>query len=71
MSLEESMRSTRVEMQEKLNAAFTTFNEKIAEGAEKIERYGDTLENYKNIIGIVGKDNLGISDEIMQSMREA
>ena len=56
---------------DKLTEAYDAWNEKLQENADIIDHYGSIIENYKNIIDIVGKDNLGISDETLAKMREA
>ena len=71
IELEETLRSTRVEMQENLHNAFNQYNEDIAEASEQLTRYTTVLDNYRNIIEIVGRENLGVTDEIMQTMRKA
>lgn len=61
----------RQTVQDKLTEAFEGWNEEIERGITKLEHYGSVLENYKNIIDIVGKDMLGISDEIMSNLSKA
>lgn len=58
----------RQTVQDKLTEAFEGWNEEIERGITKLEHYGSVLENYKNIIDIVGKDMLGISDETMSNL---
>lgn len=58
----------RQTVQDKLTEAFEGWNEEIERGISKLEHYGSVLENYKNIIDIVGKDMLGISDETMSNL---
>lgn len=58
----------RQTVQDKLTEAFEGWNEEIEIGITKLEHYGSVLENYKNIIDIVGKDMLGISDETMSNL---
>ena len=61
----------RQTVQDKLTEAFESWNEEIERGITKLEHYGSVLENYKNIIDIVGKDMLGISDETMSNLSKA
>ena len=61
----------RQTVQDKLTEAFEGWNEEIERGITKLEHYGSVLENYKNIIDIVGKDMLGISDETMSNLSKA
>ena len=61
----------RQTVQDKLTEAFEGWNEEIERGITKLEHYGSVLKNYKNIIDIVGKDMLGISDETMSNLSKA
>ena len=56
---------------DKLTEAYDAWNEKLQENADIVDHYGSMIEHYKNIVDIVGKDNLGISDETMAMMRQA
>ena len=71
ISLNADLLEIRQNVQDKLTEAFEAWNEKIEEGTSKLEFYGSVLEGYKNIIDIVGKDMLGISDETMTSLNKA
>lgn len=61
----------RQTVQDKLTEAFEGWNEELERGITKLEHYSSILENYKNIIDIVGKDMLGISDETMSNLSKA
>lgn len=61
----------RQTVQDKLTEAFEGWNEEIERGITKLEHYSSVLENYKNIIDIVGKDMLSISDETMSNLSKA
>ena len=61
----------RQTVQDKLTEAFEGWNEEIERGITKLEHYGTVLENYKNVIDIVGKDMLGLSDETMAKLSKA
>ena len=61
----------RQTVQDKLTEAFEGWNEEIERGITKLEHYGTVLENYKNVIDIVGKDMLGLSDETMTKLSKA
>ena len=56
---------------EKVTTAIDTMNEKMAKHGEIIEHNNSLLESYKNIIDLVGKDNLGVSDQMIQELRKA
>ena len=50
---------------------FDAWNEKLQEGTETLEYYGSILESYKNIVDIVGKDTLGLSNRFMEDLDKA
>ena len=70
IDLNADLLEVRQTVQDKLTEAFEAWNEKIEEGTSKLEFYGSVLEGYKNIIDIVGKDMLGISDETMNKLNQ-
>jgi FtsZ-binding cell division protein ZapB len=55
-------------MQEKVLDAFDAFMEKIDKSVEKIEYLNNVIENYKNIIDLVGAKTLGLNDEFMKNL---
>ena len=55
-------------IREEVTNAFEEWNEELDKGISKFDHYNSVLESYQNIIGIVGKDALGISDEMMAEM---
>ena len=71
VDLNSDLLEIRQTVQDKLTEAFEGWNEEIDKGIAKLEHYGSILENYKNIIDIVGKDMLGISDETMSNLSKA
>lgn len=71
VDLNSDLLEIRQTVQDKLTEAFEGWNEEIDKGIAKLEHYGSVLENYKNIIDIVGKDMLGISDETMSNLSKA
>ena len=68
ISLEEEMQETSNTVHEELTNAIEEFNEEIDRGVKTIEHYGKVTENYKNIVDIVGKDLLGMSNEAMEAL---
>ena len=60
----------RQEVQDKWIESYEAWNEKMDEQASEIEFLGSVIENYQNIIDIVGKDTLGVSDALMKQMRQ-
>jgi hypothetical protein len=61
----------RNNVQDELTGIFEAFHEEIENGIEKLEHYGAVLNSYKNIIDIVGKGMLGLSDETMNTLNKA
>lgn len=61
----------RQAVQEKVVEAYDTWNEKLGHNSEMLQRNQSMLESYRNIIDIVGKDTLGISDTILEEMSQA
>ena len=55
-------------IQDEVMAAFDEWNEKLDKGIAQFDHYNSVLESYKNIVDIVGKDVLGVSDEMMANM---
>jgi hypothetical protein len=41
-------------------ATFNAWHTKIEETGQSLETYGSIIDNYKNIVDIVGMDTLGI-----------
>ena len=67
---QQALYEDRVQQQEILNKLIEQNNEDIAEEASKFERYASVIKNYKNIADIAGRDNVGFTDEISQTIRE-
>lgn len=51
-----------------LVSSFQQFNEELDAGLEKMRHLTSMLNHYRNIADIVGNENLGISDEMMNSL---
>lgn len=56
---------------EKVVAAVEEMNSKLDEQSESISHNNALLENYRNIIDLVGQDALGISDQVMANLSRA
>lgn len=69
IDLNSQLLELRNTVQDKLTAAFDAWNEKLDKNTSKLTHLRNLVNNYKNIIDIVGKDNLGISDETMEKIR--
>lgn len=54
---------------QKVTEAFDAWGEKIEDHVAKFEHLNNVLNNYEEIIGILGRNNLGISNEFMRAMR--
>lgn len=69
IDLNSQLLELRNTVQDKLTAAFDAWQEKLDKNISKLTHLRNLVNNYKNIIDIVGKDNLGISDETMEKIR--
>jgi chromosome segregation ATPase len=67
----ESLWEMRKAIVEGVSSAIKAFEEDMDRGVTKIEHYSSVLNNYKNIIDIVGKDMLGLSDENINALNSA
>lgn len=68
MDVAKELISLREDVYEKLNEVMDEFNEKMDGQISKIEQAQRVMDHYKNIIDIVGKDRLGISDGVLKQM---
>lgn len=66
-----SLMELRDTMHEKVLAAFQGFNEELQEGIDKIDHLAQLTQNYRNIVDIVGKENLNVSNTLMEAMGQA
>lgn len=57
-------------VEEELMNSYDAWNEKIDEQYDKFDKYASLIEHYQNIIDIVGRDNLGISNETLKLLRD-
>ena len=51
-------------------SCFEDWNEEIDNNAKAFDRASKTIQGYRDIIDLVGKDNLGITDEFISSMNK-
>lgn len=56
------------EIMDQMMASFDAYVDKIQEGIDKLDTLTSITEHYKNIIDIVGKDTLGISDDLYKQI---
>ena len=67
----QTLMDLRQEVRDKVMPAFQELTEEMDLQIEKIEHLQSVTESYRNIIDIVGKDYLGISDEMMGALNQA
>lgn len=68
LDMNKQLEEVRDTIQEEVTAAFEEYNEELDKGISQFEHYNSVLESYQNIIDIVGKDVLGISDDTLAEM---
>ena len=56
---------------DKVINSFEQFNEELDKSIDKIDHLSAVTENYKNIIDIVGKKNLNVSNALLDSLNQA
>ena len=71
LDLNKEFDDIRENIEEQVMEVFDAWNEKLEQGIDKLEHYGNVLESYKNIIDIVGKDTLGLSDAFMATLNQS
>lgn len=54
---------------QKVSEAFDAWGEKIEDHIAKFEHLNTLINNYQEIIGLLGRSNIGISNEFMREMR--
>ena len=64
----ETLIELREEAYAKLGEAIDEFNDKIERQKDIVNDLDGVMRHYRNIIDIVGKDTLGISDEMLRQM---
>ena len=65
-----SMRDMRDTIQNDLVTAFNDWNGEMDDGIDSIDRLSGMIQNYRDIIDLVGKDNLGISNDLLTKMNQ-
>ena len=71
LELNEEFDEIRESIEETVLETFDMWHEKLEEGIEKFDYFGTILESYQSIIDIVGKDTLGISDSLINTLSQA
>ena len=64
----EALAETKELMQEAVVEYYDQWNEKIQDNITKLEHSQSVLESYRNIIDLIGKDTLGLSDAFLEEM---
>ena len=71
LATNEAMRELAEEELQTIIDAFDAWNEKIDKNITKLGHLNSVVKKYNDIIGLVGKDTLGISDALMESLNRA
>ena len=58
-------------IREEMISCFEDWNSEIDKQSETFDRVSDSIQGYRDIIDLVGKDVLGVSDELMNQMDDA
>lgn len=59
------------QVMEQVNGAFDNMNEKSEKAISRTEQLGETLQTYQNIIDLVGKKALGVTNEQIRALGRA
>lgn len=70
LDLNSELDDVRKNIEDKVMEAFDAWKEKVDAGISSIEHYGNILGSFRNIIDIVGKDTLGISNTFMNNLAQ-
>lgn len=70
LDLNSELDNVRKTIEDKVMEAFDAWKEKVDAGISSIEHYGNILGSFRNIIDIVGKDTLGISNTFMNNLAQ-
>ena len=71
MSVNKELMGLKDEAISQVTSAFDEWNAKVDENIEKLEHNASILESFKNIVDLVGKDTLGMTDEAMTALAQA
>lgn len=66
--VETTLREQHIQAHEALTDSIEEWNNEFDRNMSKFDQYNSIIENYKNIIDLVGKDNLGISNDLLRQM---
>jgi flagellar biosynthesis chaperone FliJ len=65
-----SMVELRKEIEEKVLKVFDEWYDKVNKNVDSISRYTDMLGQFKDVINIIGKETLGLSDAFMKNFEQ-
>lgn len=71
IDINESLIELRETVYEKVLTSFEQFNEEMDRSINKIDHLSAITENYRNIVDIVGKKNLNVSNALLESIGQA
>lgn len=70
LELNEEMNDLADEGIETVISAFDAWDEKFYETTEKFEHLSNTVQSYRDIIDLVGKDTLNVSDDMLDTLNQ-
>ena len=70
LELNEEFDDLREEVEETILNAFDELHEALSDGIEQFDHYNSMLESYRTIIETVGKDTLGISNGLINTLSQ-
>jgi predicted AAA+ superfamily ATPase len=68
MATSEELQEIRKQVAEEVINNFDAWAEKVDKATEAFERLNNVLDHYKNIIGLIGKASLGISNDMIKDL---
>ena len=71
LELNRELLDVRKAVQEEVMETFDEFNDKLEDQIDLFDHYNAILENYKNIIDIVGKSYLKVDRELLRTLNQA
>ena len=71
MQLVENMEQVKQAIQDQLLKSFDDLTEKVDEQVNRLDTLNQIMSSYIEIAKLVGKENLGVSNELMKQMRQS
>ena len=71
LEINEDMYDMREKAVDQLSKALDKFADEADKAARKVDFYSNSLNHLKNVIDVVGKDALGVTDEILEGLADA